>query len=93
MKVYIIQSGCIYEGGGVDAVFSTLEKADEVAIKMCEKKVASYIDLWTEKTKKNEHNQWHLDDAGYVKQEEPDCDIFYVVNKHDYVMVKEMEVQ
>lgn len=64
--IYAVYSGCIYEGGGTDSVWSTKEAAIEAAEKMFESKEGEAKKLWEDdesfwwkKVELKEH--WHED--------------------------------
>lgn len=84
-KVWVLSTGCIYEGGGVRAIYSTYDKAREALLKRVEKENEVLRKCNDEDTIEGYERDW----------------VYFTESKHnpnrfttdvDYIEIDEMEV-
>ncbi len=77
-NVWLVISGCIYEGGSVDDVFATEEIAREAALKIVEERNKFHTEYMGD-----EYHRWEFKETEYSWWE----------NSSDYIGVRKFEVK
>lgn len=94
-KVYVVSSGCIYEGGGVDGVFIRKDLAEAKFNELVEEKREDMrtMEAYEKQCMASGHHGFHAD--GYWLEEKDDstdkekCIIF----KSEYISMREWECE